>query len=45
MSSSVEHFIFVDQQNDGFLKKPVKEEEDEDEDYLCKTTECSLGAQ
>ncbi|MCI4389806.1 hypothetical protein PGIGA_G00103060 [Pangasianodon gigas] len=33
-SSSVGHFTPGDQENGGFLKKPVKEEESEDEDYL-----------
>lgn len=29
--------IIVDEDNEVFQKKPIKEEEPEDDDYLCKT--------
>lgn len=38
-SSSVGHFALVDHHNGGFLEKPVKEEEPEDADYLCKKSD------
>lgn len=39
-SISVGRFDSVDGENGGFLKKLIKKEEAEDEDYLCKTTAC-----
>lgn len=39
-SSSVGHVSSVDGGNGGFLKKPVKKEEPEDEDFLCKKAGC-----
>lgn len=34
---SVRRVIIVDEDNEVFQKKPIKEEEPEDDDYLCKT--------
>lgn len=41
-SDSVGHISPEDQQNGEFQKKPIKEEEPEDEEYFCKTREFSL---
>lgn len=40
-SDSVGHTSPEDQQNCDFQKKPMKEEEPEDEEYFCKTNEHS----
>lgn len=41
-SSFVGHLTPVNQQNEGFQEKHLKEEEPEDDDYLCKDTKESL---
>lgn len=41
-SDSVGHISPEDQQNGEFQKKPIKEEEPEDEEYFCKTREFSM---